>query len=118
MSGWGHGTVHMELSRGQGRGRLAASRVRLLAALLHSSKESNTTVSWDRRQQEVSDAVSGAGELGIGGRGCKSLPWDAWGKGYKGGCSHGAQDLQNQSFPRARQEHLHNSAGVKGGKHL
>lgn len=50
MSGWGHGTVHMELSRGQGQGRLAASRVRLLAALLHS------LVSWNRRQQEVSDA--------------------------------------------------------------
>lgn len=48
VSGWGHGTVHM--SRGWGWGRLAASRVRLLAALLHSSKESSTTVGWDRRQ--------------------------------------------------------------------
>lgn len=56
MSGWGHGTVHMELSRGQSWGRLAASRVRLLAALLHSLKESSAMVSWDRRQQEVSDA--------------------------------------------------------------
>lgn len=41
-----------------------------------------------------------AWELGNGGRGCKPLPWDAWGKGYKGGCSPWGAGPRLQSFPR------------------
>lgn len=37
-------------------------------------------------------------------------------KGTKVGAPHRAQDLQHQSFPRARQDHLHNSPGGKGRK--
>lgn len=87
---WGCRAVQVAASRAWGRGGLAAGRVRLLAAPLHSSKESGAA-SRGRRRQEVSEAACGAQSRGVlassGVRGCQPLPQGTQGKGNKRGCS-------------------------------
>lgn len=119
VPGWGRGAAQVAPSRGWGR--LAAGRVRLLAAPLRSSKESSTTASRGRRREEVSEAACSARSREAGERwqrmqtpfpGCSGQRVPGWGlPGSPWGAGPPAPKL-----PRAGQEHLPHAAGVQGGK--
>lgn len=124
VPGWGHGAAQVAPSRGWGRGGLAAGRVRLLAAPPRSSKESSTTASWDRRRQEVSEAVL-APVLGARARErwqrMQTPSQAAWSQRVHGWVLPGFPQGAGSPAPklpqgRARQEYLPHAGGVQGVK--